>query len=157
MDPVKTRVGRSFVRWARELHLYLGTFFAPAILFFAFTGALQTFGWHEGRPGETYQPPRWVRVVAQLHKKQTAALPVPREGARKAPDAKGSPARARDRVATVALKWFVFTMAAGLMVTTGLGIYMAFKFNPSSSPGRRRLVWMLLALGAALPMAFVLL
>ena len=27
----------------RTLHLYIGTFIAPALLFFAFTGALQTF------------------------------------------------------------------------------------------------------------------
>ena len=31
----------------RQLHLYLGVFFAPLIAFFAFTGILQTYDLHE--------------------------------------------------------------------------------------------------------------
>ncbi len=35
------------LKLARQWHLYLGTLFAPSILFFAFTGALQLLGPHE--------------------------------------------------------------------------------------------------------------
>jgi len=52
----------------RQLHLYMGTLFAPAILFFAFTGALQTFGLHEGARGSNSTPPAWIAQLAQVHK-----------------------------------------------------------------------------------------
>ena len=141
------------MRRARELHLYLGTFFAPAILFFAFTGALQTFSFHEGRPGETYQPPQWLRVLAQVHKKQTAALPPGRPAQ---PERREAPRRPEVKrpvsLATLALRWFTLLMSLGLMATTALGIYMAFKFNPG-----RRLIWVLLVAGTVLPVAILLL
>ncbi len=47
----------AWLKQIRQLHLYLGTFFAPSIIFFALTGAIQLFGLHEGHPGEAYQPP----------------------------------------------------------------------------------------------------
>lgn len=43
-------------------------------------------------------------------------------------------------------------MSLGLILTTSLGIYMAFKYNRS-----RPLVWGLLALGTVLPAVFLLL
>ena len=45
------------LRYVRLTHLYLGVFIAPAILFFAFTGALQTFSLHETTRGSNYKPP----------------------------------------------------------------------------------------------------
>src|SRR5437588_9008942 len=60
---------------ARDLHLYIGAFISPAILFFAFTGLLQTFSLHENAKDGNYKPPRWVLSVAQLHKKQTLQIP----------------------------------------------------------------------------------
>ena len=38
----------------RDLHNWLGVFFAPGILFFALSGVLQTFGLHESGPGRDY-------------------------------------------------------------------------------------------------------
>ncbi len=63
----------NWLKQVRQLHLYLGTFFAPSILFFALTGALQLFGLHEGHPGEKYQPPAWVAKLGSIHKDQTIA------------------------------------------------------------------------------------
>ena len=60
----------------RLLHLYIGVFTTPALIFFAFTGALQTFSLHETTRGSSYKPPAWAMVVAQIHKKQTPILPV---------------------------------------------------------------------------------
>jgi hypothetical protein len=60
----------------RQLHLYIGIFISPAILFFAFTGALQTFSLHETTRGSDYKPPAWAVKLGQLHKKQTLETPV---------------------------------------------------------------------------------
>ena len=35
-----------FLRIVRTIHLYLGVFTAPMLLFFAVTGGLQTFSFH---------------------------------------------------------------------------------------------------------------
>jgi hypothetical protein len=59
----------------RLTHLYLGVFIAPAIVFFAFTGALQTLSFHVSVKDSTYKPANWIIVLAQLHKKQTTELP----------------------------------------------------------------------------------
>jgi hypothetical protein len=50
------------------------------------------------------------------------------------------------------LKWYFLFMAAGLTVTTFLGIYMAFRSNHD-----RRLIWGLLGAGIAIPLAALLL
>jgi hypothetical protein len=70
---------KSFLRLFRLTHLYLGVFITPALLFFAFTGALQTFGLHEtNRDHPNYKPAHWIAVLSQLHKKQTTTLPIRR-------------------------------------------------------------------------------
>ena len=66
------------LKFLRAAHLYLGVFTAPALLFFAFTGALQTFGLHEGARGSDYKPPAWLEAMAHLHKKQSLEVPVRR-------------------------------------------------------------------------------
>jgi Kef-type K+ transport system membrane component KefB len=51
---------------------------------------------------------------------------------------------------TLALKWFFLAMAVGLIFSIFLGIYMAFKFNRSQA-----LVWGMLFLGTAIPLALI--
>jgi hypothetical protein len=156
------------LKWARQWHLYLGTLFAPSIIFFAFTGSLQLFGLHEGHPGEAYQPPAWVQKLGSIHKDQTVSEkhgpppgfsgeqkrqpesdearrpPQPPQGGRANEERKSSKL-------TLALKWFFLATAVGLIFSTLLGIYMAFKFNRS-----RKLVWGMLFLGPAIPLALIL-
>jgi hypothetical protein len=152
--PAQSSKKATWLKQARQLHLYLGTFFAPSIIFFALTGALQLFGLHQGRPGEAYQPPEWVQKLGSLHKNQNlavknAAAPgaaKPQqlaEGGRRAEKRRNSPF-------TIALKWFFLATAFGLVFTTVLGIYMAFKFNRS-----RTLIWSLLVTGTAIPGALI--
>jgi len=138
----------------RQFHLWLGTFFAPAILFFAFTGALQTFSLHEGRPGEPYQPPQWIVKLAQIHKKQNMVTRPPGPPrAKQSPRKDEAPAQPRPNPAsTLILKWFVFLMSLGLISTTALGIYMAFQFTRDA-----RVIWALLAAGTILPTAILIL
>lgn len=152
----KSRRSSSFIQQARQLHLYLGTFFAPAILFFATTGALQTFSFHERTKGSSYNPPVLLMKLAQLHKKQTLVLPPKRPPAQNAsrPEAESRPSPEANKppvqpASTLLMKWFTFLMGIGLDTTTLLGIYMAFKYNRD-----RRLVWGLLIVGAVLPTLF---
>lgn len=60
---------------ARLIHAYLGVFVAPALLFFALTGAMQTFSLHEKPWGDTGKPPHWIAVLARLHKDQMTYMP----------------------------------------------------------------------------------
>jgi hypothetical protein len=130
----------------RRLHLYFGVFFAPSILFFAFTGALQTFGLHEGGKGESYTPPAWIVQLARVHKDQRLE-----NHPRKPPSRVSSPTPQThehpDEDSRIPwLKWFVLTMATGLITTTLMGIYMAFAYHRN-----RTLLWGLLLTGALLP------
>src|SRR5882672_8169254 len=57
----------------RQLHLYLGTFFAPSIIFFAITGAFQTYNFHEeyqGRPAVAV-----FEKLSEIHKDQRVPAP----------------------------------------------------------------------------------
>jgi hypothetical protein len=55
----------------RKLHLYIGIFISPALLFFAFTGALQTLSLHEAVRGSDYRPSLFLVTMAQIHKNAT--------------------------------------------------------------------------------------
>ena len=142
------------MRKLRLLHRYTGLFFSPAILFFSFTGALQTFDLHSPNNRTGYVPPAWLVEMAQLHKKQTLSLtkgktkPTQAESVPQDPavDKKaGSPHKS-----ALLLKGFVVVMSVGLVLTTFLGIYMAFRFA-----GAPRMVWGLLAAGTFLPIAMI--
>jgi len=153
------------LKLARQWHLYLGTLFAPSIIFFAFTGSLQLFSLHESHPGDSYQAPAWIQKLASIHKDQILEKkhkPAPAAAQQEAPpmtDAPSKPAkpeaaRPKDESGTnkftLALKWFFLAMAVGLISSTLLGIYMAFKFNRS-----RTLMWGMLLLGTAIPLALI--
>jgi hypothetical protein len=66
---------RSWPRRIRQLHRLAGLFFAPTILFFAGTGAIQTLRLHEGGPGRV---PIWLADATSLHKHQRLWAPKPR-------------------------------------------------------------------------------
>lgn len=84
--------GHAFLRATRLIHLYLGIFTAPALIFFAFTGALQTFSLHETTKGSSYKPPAWAVTLGQIHKKQTPVVSV-----RKQPPATSAPGGLSER------------------------------------------------------------
>ncbi len=66
------------------------------------------------------------------------------------PDGGGRNEERESNKFTLALKCFFLAMAVGLVFSTLLGIYMAFKYNRS-----RALVWSLLLLGTAIPVALI--
>jgi hypothetical protein len=143
----------------RQLHLYLGTFFAPAIFFFAFSGALQTFSLHESKDDGSYTAPSWVMTIASIHKDQRLANPhkhahavAPVE-----PHVEAAPAPTHDEEqaephSPFLLKCFVLLLAIGLMASAALGIYMALQ-----SRNNRKMTWVMLAAGMLVPVSLILL
>ncbi|HEX8138172.1 MAG TPA: hypothetical protein VF544_11325 [Pyrinomonadaceae bacterium] len=111
----------------RQIHFYLGVFFAPLIILFALSGALQTFRLQDSPKSGTYTPPAWIVKLADIHKDQRAAH---------------EPGRRR----SLPLQWFVVVMSVGLIASSLLGIYMAIKYNRE-----KRLTFGLIILGFAIP------
>jgi len=155
----------AFLRFLRKVHLYLGVFTAPALLFFAFTGALQSINLHETTPGSGYKPPAWIATLAQLHKKQTTEVPVrrprpdsapgERQKGKASPSPEPSQSASQQPSATPAprpkghlpMKIFFVLVSIGLFLSTLTGIYMAYKYTRG-----KLLITGLLAAGVVLPL-----
>lgn len=153
-----------FLKGCRVVHLYLGVFTAPALLFFAITGGLQTFSLHETTRGSSYAPPKWLVVAAQLHKKQSMDVPArklrpaaePAAGrtasAALAPAARPAGAGAVPRGRSpLPLKIFVVLVALALASSTLTGLYLAWKYTRHAG----RVVAIFLA-GIAVPILLAL-
>ncbi len=115
----------------RQLHLYLGVFIAPALLFFAFTGALQSLNLHETTPGRTYKPAAWIVTLAQLHKKQTTVVPVRKPLPTTKPDVQPAKAPEPPKPTHLPMKIFFVLVAIGLASSTLSGIFMAYRYSRS--------------------------
>jgi len=115
------------IKVMRNIHLYLGVFFAPMLLFFLISGCWQTFNLHEASDDGTYKPPAIIKSLSSVHKDQRWA------------DRRVKPK------SSVPFQWLVFLMTIGLLTTTILGIVMAFKYT------RPWLVWFCLFLGVSIP------
>lgn len=163
-DPNAMPLPHRFLKVVRTIHLYLGVFAAPMLLFFAITGGLQTFGLHETSRGSSYAPPAWLVSAAQLHKKQTLVIPPkrprPQPAQIAAPVASGAAtARATPRVEItngpaknlLPMKIFFALIALGLFTSVSTGLYMAWRFS-------RRPGWfgVVLAGGIAVPLLLLL-
>jgi ABC-type nitrate/sulfonate/bicarbonate transport system permease component len=94
------------MRLWREIHLYLGCLFAPILIFFAVTGAWQLYRWNDNTKNG-YVAPKPLKMLSAMHKDQHL------------PGTKYS--------AYTPLRSFMFLSAAGLVLTTVLGIFMAFR------------------------------
>lgn len=164
----------------RALHFYLGIFFAPSIIFFAFSGGLQAFGLHEGEGhakwieemGEVHKnqrPPDWMKKAPQAQpsaqqpnaaaqpaaqspttaQSPSASAPTGAASAQSTPaPAQAAPARRGPprKPKSVPFKVFSAAMALGLILSSILGIVMAFRMKPDPKP-----IWLMLILGTILP------
>ena len=130
----------------RLVHFYLGVFFAPLIIFFAFTGTLQVFKLHERNKenGTAAIQADWIAWFGQFHKEQ-AWIP-PKASAPRSPTAPPRIEKPRPLV----MMWFVALMGISLMVTTLLGLYMAFNY-----PRRRKGFVIALVSGIVVPLALM--
>lgn len=130
----------------RLVHFYLGVFFAPLILFFAFTGTLQVFKLHESYRDIPGSQGDWIAWFGQFHKEQAWIPP-------RAAPAKPAPKKAHEEgVYGKPMKWLVASMGVGLMVSAILGLYMAFSY-----PSRRKPCLMAFIAGILLPLALMVL
>ncbi len=147
------------LRRLRQVHRYVGLFFAPAILFFAFSGALQTFSLHENHGGGPYKPPAWIVAIASLHKDQVLPRPRPPEAGVDAqhhgdkhgngpPDAPRTPGTKRP--SPLPLKIFVLSLAVGLIASTAIGVFIGLQ-NRTTRPGSLAA----LAFGVVLPVVLI--
>jgi len=115
----------------RQIHLYLGCLFAPVLIFFAVTGAWQLFGLDRGRKDGSYIPPHSAVVLSEIHQFQHL------------PNTSSESARP--------LRYFMLAAAVGLVLTTALGIIMAFRYGQSK-------IWVTstLVAGVVIPIALLL-
>ena len=134
----------------RRYHLYIGMIFAPAIIFFAFSGAIQTIGWQDDP-----HPAPWISAIASVHKKQT--LPKARKPRPVAATEASAAAGARTTEprhenagpggpSPIPLKIFVLLLSLGLILSAGLGIAIAL-----ANRATRRMSMIMLAAGLILP------
>lgn len=144
----------------RQLHNVLGLFFAPTILFFAITGGLQMFGLHETSRGSSYVPPALLVHLSQLHKKGTLSVPARKQGPTAVSDGNAQKSEAPKHEAPKApqapttqpqrnplpMKIFFAATALALVISTGTGIVMAWRYAR-----RKSSVMLILAAGVALP------
>lgn len=140
-------------RLVREIHLYAGVFFAPLILFFAATGALQVLGLHEASRDGRYIPPPVIEKLSEVHiHHRFAAKPKPPgkpAGEKPKPAGPAKPAKPKSPAGEV-VKWLFVATALGLIASALLGLWMGF------TQGRRRaLAVVLFLIGAALPVVLL--
>jgi hypothetical protein len=133
--------GHATLKFLRKVHHYIGIFSSPALLFFAITGAMQTFSLHETTQGSSYKPPAWIAQLAQLHKKQTTTVPVRKQRlptpenapgpAAPAPSQNGQSASAppAPQKSHLPMKIFFLLISVSLTLSTLTGIYMSYKYS----------------------------
>jgi hypothetical protein len=144
------------LRLLRRYHHYLGLFFAPMILLFAISGALQTFRLQEAK-GYGGTPPNWIVWLASVHKDQgpprerKAEKPKPAPGTAEAqkPRAEAS-AGAAKRPSPLPLQIFVVLLSIALSLSTITGIVIAL-----ASRAMRRISIILLVLGTVVPIVLL--
>lgn len=145
----------AILKLPRIVHRYLGVFTAPAILFFALTGALQTFSLHNAAKDGSYKPATWIALGAQLHKKQTIQLPAPKELPQKNASVDGPKSQLKQATGpkhnTLPMKIFFLVVSVSLFLSTLTGLYMSYLHCRS----KVRLTAILFA-GIAIPVALAL-
>jgi hypothetical protein len=141
------------MRKVRQVHHYVGLFFAPLLLLFSISGALQTFRLQEAHAPSDPKPPTWIVWMASIHKDQSLPRPS-KAGAvsehKSEMEAEHRPP-SRDALvvpvhSTLPLKIFVTLMSAGLLLSTLLGITIAL-----NNRATRRSSLALLTAGTVLP------
>jgi len=110
----------------RRIHLYLGCFFAPLLLFYVITGWYQTVN-PDRRKGVS-DSQDLVSRLSRVHVEQYY------------------PTQSASGYSTRLFRVFIVIMANALIATVILGIILAFRTSRNKWP-----VWLSLALGVTLP------
>jgi hypothetical protein len=127
----------------RQLHIYLSVFIAPCLIFFAITGAFQTF-----RIPDEKTAPVLLQKLARVHRDDVFALkPAPPPKAASADAPKSAPkAKPKPALATTLVKWFFVLTSTVIVVTTLMGVWMGLAYSRNKT-----ILWLLLLAGAAVP------
>ena len=113
----------------RTVHMYLGFFFAPLLIFFVITGCCQMMNLHEQRKSAVFSPrAEFFDKLSRVHM---------RGGKHKGQ-------------ASLPFRLVVLAMTVGFVTTTVLGVWMAFRFTQNASA-----VWLCLLFGAVITLSFV--
>jgi len=110
----------------RRLHLYLGVFFAPMLLFFIVTGWYQTA--FQDRRKSVFEASAVMDRLRAVHADQTF------------------PVASANSYSTTAFRWLIYLMSAALVASVILGMVLAFRTMKA-----RWLVWLMLGLGLLVP------
>jgi len=120
------------MKLVRRLHLYLGCFFTPLLLFYVLTGWYQTF--NPNRTKAAGEAVGWIARLRSVHVDQIY------------------PSESVQAYSPRMFRWLVAVMGVALALTVLLGVYLAFKaLRP------RWLAAASLALGVAVPILLLLL
>jgi hypothetical protein len=129
----------------RQLHIYLSFLVAPCLLFFAITGAFQTF-----RVPDEKTAPVLLQKLARVHRDDVFALkppPPPKaEGARAKAAKPAAAPKPHTPLATTLVKWYFVAMSILMVTTTLIGLWMGLAYSRD-----RKILWLLLLAGAAVP------
>ena len=116
------------IKSMRNIHLYLGCFFAPLLILFLMTGTWQMFDWHkDSRKQGGYKAPAIIKVLSEVHTDQRLNKEV------------------EYPKLVLVFRFLIVLMSLGLLITTILGIMMAFKYT------KPWMVWACLAGGFGIP------
>ena len=114
----------------RRLHLYLGCFFTPLLLFYVATGWYQTF--HVNRNKQTGEAETWISRLTSVHKDQLY------------------PTESASGYSPRLFQTLVVVMSLALIATIALGLILALR-----TLGKPWLVWLALGLGILVPVLFL--
>jgi hypothetical protein len=128
----------------RLIHNYAGVFFAPTIIFFAFSGVMQVFKLHESYRATPGAQGDWIAWMSQVHK-ESALIPPKAAPARAAPRPDGPPGEPRKERSSP-FKWFAALMGISLIGASLAGLWIAYNY-----PKRRRSFFITLLAGLLLP------
>ncbi|MFZ4109470.1 MAG: hypothetical protein ACOYKQ_03240 [Polymorphobacter sp.] len=141
----------------RRYHYYLGVFFAPVIIMFALSGALQTFRLQEEK-GWGSEPPAWIVWMGSIHRDSKLPKAKPSEAEHTeaakpavAPAPTAQPEAAKPKppqVNKLPMQIFMVVMSVALLLSSFLGIAIAL-----NSKATRQAALVMLALGTLVPLA----
>src|SRR6185312_10211993 len=121
----------------RQLHIYLSFFIAPCLIFFAITGAFQTF-----RVPDEKTAPVLLQKLARVHRDDVFALkpaPPPKPASIKPAEPKAASPKAKASLSTQLVKWFFVLTSTIMVITTLMGLWMGIAYSRN-----RTILWLLL-------------
>jgi len=125
----------------RQIHIYLSFFIAPCLIFFAVTGAFQTF-----RIPDEKTAPVLLQKLARVHRDDVFAVkPAPPPKAASEIKKPAIP-KAKPALPTTLVKWFFVLTAIVMVITTLMGVWMGLAYSRN-----KRILLLLLLAGAAVP------